>query len=173
MAVSYAAGLFVRYRMVRFVTTYNHHNKTTVFMSHPTTLCSTIHNTELCLRGAGPWCKLLLVWCNGAVPALWSMVWTTQGTLRTGSNLLTLPRECAEIIYSVRRKLMAVWSSCQTNIYNVSLWVIGIASRNSCSQHLVVVSENAGTALVWNSNGRCRSLGYGGSSLESVGFTAT
>ena len=33
----------------------------------------------------------------------------------------------------------------------------------SCSQHFVVlVSENAGTALVWNSNGRCQRLGYGG-----------
>ena len=44
----------------------------------------------------------------------------------------------------------------------------------SCSKHFVVlVSENAGTALVWNSNGRCQRLGYGGSSLESMGFTAT
>jgi len=35
----------------------------------------------------------------------------------------------------------------------VCLWVICVASRCvSCSQHLVVVvSENAGTALVWNS----------------------
>ena len=59
--------------------------------------------------------------------------------------------------------------------YYASLWVIGVASCCvSCSQHLVVVvSENAGTALVWNSNGRCQRLGYGGSSLESVGFTAT
>ena len=33
----------------------------------------------------------------------------------------------------------------------------------SCSKHFVVlVSENAGTALVWNSNGRCQRLGYGG-----------
>ena len=57
----------------------------------------------------------------------------------------------------------------------VSLWVICVASRCvSCSQHLVVVvSENAGTALAWNLNGRCQRLGYGGSSLESVGFTAT
>ena len=38
---------------------------------------------------------------------------------------------------------------------------------------VVVVSENAGTALAWNSNERCQRLGYGGSSLESVGFTAT
>ena len=39
---------------------------------------------------------------------------------------------------------------------------------------MVVVSEKAGTALAWNSNGRCQRLGYGagGSSLESVGFTA-
>ena len=60
-------------------------------------------------------------------------------------------------------------------VHCLSLWVIGVASRCvSCSQHLVVVvSENAGTALVWNSNGRCQRLGYGGSSLESVGFTAT
>ena len=59
-------------------------------------------------------------------------------------------------------------------IYRVSLWVIGVASRCvSCCQHLVVVvSENTGTALVWNSNGRCQTLGYGGLSLESVGFTA-
>ena len=58
------------------------------------------------------------------------------------------------------------------NIYRVSLWVIGVASHCiSCSQHLVVVvSENTGTALVWNSNGRCQRLGYGGSSLESVSF---
>jgi len=37
-----------------------------------------------------------------------------------------------------------------TNIYHVCLWVICVASRCvSCSQHLVlVVSENAGTALV-------------------------
>ena len=26
---------------------------------------------------------------------------------------------------------------------------------------MVVVSENAGTAFVWNSNGRCQRLGYG------------
>ena len=46
-------------------------------------------------------------------------------------------------------------------MYRVSLWVIGVASRCvSCSQHLVVVvSENAGSALVWNSNGRCQRLG--------------
>jgi len=52
--------------------------------------------------------------------------------------------------------------------------VICVASRCvSCSQHLVVVvSENAGTALAWNSNGRCQRLVYGSSSLESVGFTA-
>jgi len=39
---------------------------------------------------------------------------------------------------------------------------------------VVVVSENDGTALdlVWNSNGRCQRLSYGGSSLESVGLTA-
>ena len=56
-----------------------------------------------------------------------------------------------------------------------SLWVICVASHCvSSSQHLVVVvSENAGTALVWNSNGRCQRLGYGGSCLESVGFMAT
>ena len=56
--------------------------------------------------------------------------------------------------------------------YTVCLWVVGKASRCvSCSQHLVVVvPENAGTALVWNLNGRCQRLGYGGSSLESVGF---
>ena len=54
----------------------------------------------------------------------------------------------------------------------VSLWVICVASSCvSCSQHLVVVvSENAGTALAWNSNGGCQRLGYGGSSLESVVF---
>ena len=42
----------------------------------------------------------------------------------------------------------------------VSLWVICVASRCvSCSQHLVVVfSENASTALAWNSNGRCQRL---------------
>jgi len=59
--------------------------------------------------------------------------------------------------------------------YLVSLLVICGASRFvSCSQHLVVlVSENAGTALAWSSNGRCPRLGYSGSSLESVGFTAT
>ena len=59
-------------------------------------------------------------------------------------------------------------------VYCVSLWVIGVASHCiSCSQHLVVVvSENTGTALAWNSNGRCQRLSYGGSSLESVGFTA-
>ena len=53
--------------------------------------------------------------------------------------------------------------------------MICVASRCAgCSQHLVVVvSEKAGTALVWNSNGRCQRLGYGSSSLESVGFTAT
>ena len=70
---------------------------------------------------------------------------------------------------------MVVCSSWRTNIYRVSLWVICGALRCvSCSQHLVVVvSENAGTALVGNSNGRCQRLGYGGSSLESVGFTAT
>jgi len=69
---------------------------------------------------------------------------------------------------------MAVRSSWRTNVYRVSLWVICVASRVSCSQHLVVVvSENTGTALAWNSNGRCQRLGYGGSSLESVGFTAT
>ena len=58
--------------------------------------------------------------------------------------------------------------------YCVSLWVICVASRCvSCSQHLVVVvSENAGTALAWNSNGRCQRLSYGGSSLESAGFMA-
>ena len=41
-------------------------------------------------------------------------------------------------------------------VYCGSLWVIGVPLRCvSCSQHLVVVvSENAGTALVWNSNGR-------------------
>ena len=56
----------------------------------------------------------------------------------------------------------------------VSLWVIGVASHCvSCSQLLVVVvSENTGTALVWNSKGRCQRLGYGSSSLELVGFTA-
>ena len=32
---------------------------------------------------------------------------------------------------------------------------------------MVVVSESAGTALDWNSNGRCQRLGYGGSGLES------
>ena len=70
---------------------------------------------------------------------------------------------------------MAVTSSWRTNVYRVSLWVICGASRCvSCIQHLVVVvSENAGPALAWNSNGRCQRLGYGGSSLESVGFTAT
>jgi len=49
--------------------------------------------------------------------------------------------------------------------------VIGVALRCvSCCQHLVVVVfKNAGTALVWNSNGRCLRLGYGGSSLESLG----
>jgi len=69
---------------------------------------------------------------------------------------------------------MAVWSSWRTNVYRVSLWMIGVASRCvSCSQHLVVVvSENAGTALMWNSNDRCQRLDYGGSSLETVGFTA-
>ena len=35
---------------------------------------------------------------------------------------------------------------------------------------MVVVSENAGTALAWNSDGRCQRLSYGGSSLESVVF---
>ena len=62
-----------------------------------------------------------------------------------------------------------------TSTCRASLWVICVASHCvSCSQHLVVVvSENAGTALVWNSNGRCRRLGYGGSSLDSVCFTAT
>ena len=68
---------------------------------------------------------------------------------------------------------MAVWSSWRTNVYCVSLWVICVTSRLSCSQHLVVVSDNAGTAVAWNSNGRCQRLGYGGSSLKSVGFTAT
>jgi len=44
----------------------------------------------------------------------------------------------------------------------VSLWVICVASRCvSCSQHLVVVvSENAGTALAWNSNGSHYSLDW-------------
>jgi len=53
---------------------------------------------------------------------------------------------------------MVVRSSWQTNVYHVSLWVICVASRCvSYSQHLVVVvSENAGTALTWNSNGRCQ-----------------
>ena len=62
----------------------------------------------------------------------------------------------------------------ELNVYHVSLWVICVASRCvSCSQHLVVVvSENAGTGLAWKSNGRCQRLGYGGSSLELVGFTA-
>jgi len=61
------------------------------------------------------------------------------------------------------------------NVYRVSLWVICVASRCvSCSQHLVVVvSENAGTALACNSNRRCQRLSYGSSSLDSVGFTAT
>ena len=70
---------------------------------------------------------------------------------------------------------MAERSSWRTNVYWVSLWVICVASGCvSCSQHLVVVvSENAGTALVCNSNGRYQRLGYGGSSLKSVGFTAT
>jgi len=68
---------------------------------------------------------------------------------------------------------MATRSSWRTNVYRVSSLVIGAASRVSSSQHLVVVSESAGTALAWNSNGRCQRLGYGGSSLESVGFTAT
>ena len=50
--------------------------------------------------------------------------------------------------------------------------MIGVASHCvSCSQHLVVVvSENAGTALVWNSNGRCQRLSYGSSSFEFSGF---
>ena len=65
--------------------------------------------------------------------------------------------------------------SWRTNVYSVSLWVICVAPGCvCCSQHLVVVvSENVGTALAWNSNGRCQRLGYGSSSLESVGFTAT
>jgi len=69
---------------------------------------------------------------------------------------------------------MAVWSSWRTNVYCVSLWVICVASCCvCCSQYLVVVPENANTALAWNWIGRCQRLGYGGSSLESVGFTAT
>jgi len=70
---------------------------------------------------------------------------------------------------------MEVRSSWRTNVYRVSLWVICVAlGCVSCSQHLVVVvSENTGTALAWNSNGRCQRLGDGGSSLESVAFMAT
>ena len=70
---------------------------------------------------------------------------------------------------------MAVRSSWRTNVYRVYLWVICVASRCvSCSQlFVVVVSENADTAFAWNSNGRCQRLCYGGSNLESVGYTAT
>jgi len=59
-----------------------------------------------------------------------------------------------------------------TNVYCVSLWVICVASRCiSCSQHLVVVvSENAGTALVWISNRRCQRLGYGWFKFRISGF---
>ena len=55
---------------------------------------------------------------------------------------------------------MAVRSSWRTNVYRVSLWVICVASRCvSCSQlFVVVVSENAGTAFAWNSNGRCQTV---------------
>jgi len=52
--------------------------------------------------------------------------------------------------------------------------VTDIASRFvSCSQHLVVVvSENTGSALVWNSNGRCQRLGWR-FKFGISGFTAT
>jgi len=55
---------------------------------------------------------------------------------------------------------MAVRSSWRTNVYRVSLWVICVASRCvSCSEHLVVVVyENARTALVWNSSVRWKTL---------------